>query len=62
MIGDSDDEVERSGLSVILRKNKLEDWNEDEEETDFLDGLESTHLVILLSVNAVILQHYTSFG
>lgn len=41
VIADSDDEVERTGLSVILRKNKLEHWNEEEDETDFLDGIES---------------------
>jgi hypothetical protein len=38
----SDDEVERTGLSVILRKNKLDHWGEEEEDNDFLDGLEST--------------------
>ncbi len=37
----SDDEVERTGLSVILRKNKLDHWGEEEEDNDFLDGLES---------------------
>jgi hypothetical protein len=40
--GDSDDEVERTGLSVILRKNKLDHWGEEEDDNDFLDGLESS--------------------
>ncbi len=40
---DSDDELaESTGLSVILRKNKLENWNEEDEDGDFMDGLECT--------------------